>query len=188
VSALADEGRDYDGASDYGRFTRLSAFLTALFSRVKGSFDNPLKMNGFLTNLPQGITIDSTFQFNEIIGLALKLHSMSSSGIPTFTLPTISGNLGDVDVPFIKQPHAQQHLIQVFGREFLKPTSPPLFDSSGDTPSPPVVTTTTSTTVKSAAVTAPAQFSTSMHLLSDVQDAAGPLTTMDNPYPYNPIP
>jgi hypothetical protein len=121
---------------------------------VKGSFDNPLKTKGLLTKLPQGITIDSTFQFNEIIGLALKLLSMSSSGIPTFALPTISGNLGDVDAPFIKQPHVQQHFIQVFGRELLKPISPPLFDLSGDTPSPPVVTAITSTTVKSAAATA----------------------------------
>jgi LCP family protein required for cell wall assembly len=74
LSALAVEGWDYDGTSDYGRITRQNAFLKAMFSRVKGSLSNPIEMNHFLSNLPKGIAIDSTFTFNDIIGLALNLR------------------------------------------------------------------------------------------------------------------
>ena len=168
LTALANEGWDYDGTSDYGRITRQNAFLISMFQRVKGSLSNPIKMNDFLSNLPKGIAIDSTFTFNQIIGLALKFHSMSSSAIQTYTLPTVSGNLGAADVLFIQQPTAQQLLVRIFGHTLVAPTNPPPINSAGDTPAPPVVAV--STTHVATSTTTPVT------------------TTTINPYPYNPVP
>jgi len=150
-------------------------------------------MNSFLSNLPQGITIDSTFSFNEIIGLALKFHSMSSSAIQTYTLPTVPGNLGRADVLFIQQPYAQQLFVQVFGKELVAPTNPPPIDSAGDTPPPPVVAVTTttvhvSTASENTSVSTPPHAIT-VNLASNLVTAATPVTTTTiNPYPYNPVP
>jgi LCP family protein required for cell wall assembly len=177
LSALAAEGWDYDGTSDYGRITRQNAFLEAMFTRVKGSLSNPIEMNHFLSNLPKGIAIDSTFTFDEIIGLAFKFHAMSSSAIQTYTLPTIPGNLGGADVLFIQQPAAQQLFVQVFAKELVAPTNPPPINSAGETPMPPVVAVTTTTLPPTSTVKGHTTTTTT------------PVTTTTvNPYPYNPVP
>lgn len=178
LSTLAAEGWDYDGTSDYGRITRQNAFLEAMFTKVKGSLSNPIKMNNFLSNLPKGVAIDSTFTFNEMIGLALKFHGMSSSAIQTFTLPTIPGYLGSSDVLYIQQPAAQQLFVQVFGKELTAPTNPPPVNSAGDTPMPPVIAVTTTTTHLPTS-TAKGHMTTTTTPVT---------TTTINPYPYNPVP
>lgn len=137
-------GWDYDGTSDYGRIDRQNAFLRAMLARVKGDLGNPVALNGFLENLPQGITIDSTWTLNELIGLALKFHSINPATIKTYTLPTTGGMLGAADVLFVQQPAAQQLLVSVFGSSLLTPTNPPP-NSALQTPMPPVITTTTTT-------------------------------------------
>jgi LCP family protein required for cell wall assembly len=177
LSALAAEGWDYDGTSDYGRITRQNAFLEAIFTKVKGSITNPLAMNHFLENLPNGVAIDSTFSSGEIIGLALKFRSMSSSAIQTYTLPTVAGYLGSADVLFIQQPEAQQLFVKVFGKELVAPTHPPPVDSAGATPPPPAIAVTTTTTHVSTS-TVQGQSTTTTPVT----------TTTVNPYPYNPGP
>ncbi len=179
LSALAAEGWDYDGTSDYGRITRQNAFLEAMFSRVKSSLANPLAMNHFLASLPQGVAIDSTFTFNEIIGLALKFHSMSSSAIQTYTLPTSPGYLGSADVLFIQQPAAHQLFVNVFGKQLSPRPNPPPNTSAGAAPAPPVVAVTTTThpsTVKGKG---------KGHTTTTITPVT---TTTYNPYPYNPTP
>lgn len=176
LSALAAQGWNYDGTSDYGRITRQNTFLKAMFSRVKGSLSNPIKMNNFLSNLPQGIAIDSTFTFNEIIGLALRFHGMSSSAIQTYTLPTIPGTLGSAAVLFIQQPVAQRLFIQVFGKGLVAPTNPPPVNSAGDTPMPVIAVTTT---------TRPPTSTVKGHTTTTTTPVT---TTTVNPFPYNPVP
>jgi LCP family protein required for cell wall assembly len=177
LSTLATEGWDYDGTSDYGRITRQNAFLESMFSRVRGSLSNPIAMNHFLSNLPKGIAIDSTFTFDEIVGLALKFHGMSSSAIQTYTLPTGPGYLGSADVLYIQQPAAQQLFVQVFGKQLIAPTNPPPINSAGDTPPPPVIATTTTTHPPTSPLKHHATTTTT------------PVTTTTfNPYPYNPVP
>ncbi len=40
------------------------------------------RINGFFSSIPQGVTIDNTWSLNELIGLALKFHSLNSSADP----------------------------------------------------------------------------------------------------------
>lgn len=177
LSALAAEGWDYDGTSDYGRITRQNAFLEAMFSRVKASLANPIAMNNLLGSLPKGIAIDSTFTFSEIVGLAFDFHSMSSSAIQTYTLPTGPGYLGSADVLYIQQPAAQQLFVQVFGKELIAPTNPPPINSAGDAPAPPVIATTTTTHPPATKVKVKRHSTTTTTPVT---------TTTYNPYPYNP--
>lgn len=133
---------NYDGTSDFGRIDRQNAFLRAMISRAKGLY-NPLTINSFLSKIPQGITLDSNFTLNELIGLALRFHGLNPASIQTFTLPTTSAVtplLGDV--LFVDQPLAQEMLVNIFGNQLIAPTNPPP-NAALQTPMPPVVTTST---------------------------------------------
>jgi hypothetical protein len=105
-----------------------------------------LTLNSFLSKIPQGVTLDSNFTLNELIALAVKFHSLSTSNLFTYTMPVTSGQIASLgDVLFVQQPEAQEMLVNVFGSQLLTPADPPP-NSALQTPLPPVVTTTTSTT------------------------------------------
>lgn len=136
---------NYDVTSDFGRIWRQNVFLRAMISKAKGLY-NPLTINSFLSKIPQGITLDSNFSLNELIGLAIKFHSLNTSSIRTYTLPTVTAQAPGVgSVLFINQPLAQQMLVNIFGSQLLTPSNPPP-NSSLQTPLPPVITPTTTTT------------------------------------------
>jgi len=139
---IVNAGWIYDGTSDYGRIDRQNAFLRAMLARVKGDLFNPVALNGFFANIPQGVTLDSTFSLNELIGLALKFHSINPAAIKTYTLPTSGGVMNGADVLFVQQPYAQQLLVNIFGSTLLSPTNPPP-NAALQTPMPPTVATTT---------------------------------------------
>jgi hypothetical protein len=102
-------------------------------------------MNGFLSNLPKGITIDDTFSLNELIGLALKYHAYNSNSMQTFTLPENNATVNGADVEVVAQPAAEQMLVNIFGSGLLRPTKPPP-NAAGVPQMPPVITPTTTTT------------------------------------------
>jgi LCP family protein required for cell wall assembly len=149
---LLNDGFTYDGTSDFGRIDRQTSFLRAMFSRVKSKLDNPIAMNGFLSNLPKGIVIDNTFSLNELIGLALKFHSYNSASMQTYTLPEIPATVNGADVEVVEEPQAEQLLVNIFGSSLLRPTNAPP-NSAGQTPMPPVIAPTTTTTVHTTTTT-----------------------------------
>lgn len=136
---------NYDVTSDFGRIWRQNVFLRAMISKAKGQY-NPVKINSFLSKLPQGITLDSNFSLNELLGLALKFHGLNTSSIKTYTLPTVTAQTPGVgSVLFVSQPLAQKMLVGIFGNQLLTPSNPPP-NSSLQTPLPPVIAPTTTTT------------------------------------------
>src|ERR1019366_7659789 len=145
-SALYNMGWVSDPTSDFGRIDRQNAFLRAMISRVKGmGFTNPIAINSFLSKLPQGIAIDSTFTLKGLIGLALKYHSFNPSAMLTYTLPTIPAVIGGADVLITQEPQAEQMIVNIFGSEVIPPTNPPP-NALGATPMPPHIVPTTTTT------------------------------------------
>lgn len=141
---LANLGWVYDGTSDFGRINRQSAFLRATVNQAKKLY-NPLTINSFLSKLPQGITLDTNFTLNELIGLALRFHGLNSNRLFTYTLPWLAATTPHLgDVLFVDQPAAQQLLVSIFGSQLLTPSNPPPNDAL-QTPLPPAVTTTTTT-------------------------------------------
>jgi LCP family protein required for cell wall assembly len=188
LSTLAADGWLYDGTSDYGRIIRQNAFLRAMFARVKGSLGDPFRINSFLANLPTGVAIDSTFTFNEIIGLALKFHNYNTATMQTYTLPTYPGLLGSADVLFVQEPQAEQLLTQIFGSSLHRPTKPPP-TPSGVTPMPPVIPVTTTTAARTTTTTM-ASTTTSRH--KSTTTSTHPVTTTTNPSlavaSFDPVP
>jgi LCP family protein required for cell wall assembly len=154
-----NDGWDYDGSSDFGRIDRQNAFLRAMVDQAKKLY-NPLTINTFLSQLPKGITLDSNFSLNELIGLAVRFHSINANAIRTYTLPTTAATNSTLgDVLFVDQPSAQQLFGQIFGNELTAPTNPPPNEAL-QTPQPPTVattvpanSTTTTTPKKSSAST-----------------------------------
>jgi LCP family protein required for cell wall assembly len=149
---LLADGFTYDGTSDFGRIDRQTSFLRAMFERVKSKLDNPIAMNGFLSNLPKGITIDDTFSLNELIGLALKFHSYNSNSMLTYTMPEIPAVIGGADVEIVQEPEAEQLMTSIFGSSLLRPTKPPP-NAAGVPQMPPVITPTTTTTLATTTTT-----------------------------------
>jgi LCP family protein required for cell wall assembly len=146
---LIDLGWQYDGSSDFGRIDRQNAFLRAMVDQAKTLY-NPLTINKFLSAIPQGITLDSNFSLSELIGLAVRFHSINANAIQTYTLPTVSGvssSLGDV--LFVDQPAAQEQLVGIFGSGLVTPTNPPP-NAEFQTPQPPYVPVTTPTSAPPA--------------------------------------
>lgn len=143
--ALYNAGWLYDPTSDFGRIDRQDAFLRAMIDAAKKLY-NPLTINSFLSKLPQGITLDQNFSLNELIGLAVRFHSINSNAIPTWTLPTVAVNntaLGDV--LYVEQPQAQQMLVNIFGSGLKTPSDPPP-NTSNEEQQPPTVTPAAATT------------------------------------------
>ena len=132
-----------DGTSDFGRIQRQDVFIKSMMSTAKSKV-NPLTVNAFLGSVNQGIQIDDSFGFNELIGLALTYHSFDPTALGGLTLPTVAangfGNLGDVLT--VDQPAAQQMLVNVFGSSLVTPTNVPP-DAAGNPNPPPAVTPTT---------------------------------------------
>ncbi len=144
---------NYDGTSDFGRIDRQNAFIRALISRAKSEITNPIALNDFLSKIPQGITLDSGFSLNELVGLAWKFHSFNPANMRTYTLPTVAATVNPLgDVLFVDQPAAQQLLVNIFGSSLITPTNPPP-NAQLQTPPPPVVTTTTTTVPASTTTT-----------------------------------
>ncbi|HEY5439454.1 MAG TPA: LCP family protein [Acidimicrobiales bacterium] len=142
-----------DVTSDFGRIWRQNVFLRGMVDRAKGIY-NPLTINSFLSKLPQGISLDNNFSLNELIGLAVKFHSINPAAIQTITMPDIPGTYQGNDVEFVQEPEAQQALVKMFGSELITPTNPPPINSAGQTPLPPhIAIPTTTTTIKHATTT-----------------------------------
>ena len=142
---LYNLGWIYDGTSDFGRIDRQGDFLRAMVDQAKKLY-NPFTINSFLSKLPEGITLDQSFSLNELIGLAVRFHSINANAILTYTLPTFAANntaLGDV--LFVDQPYAQQQLVRIFGNELESPTNPPP-NAALQSVAPPYVAVTPSTT------------------------------------------
>ncbi|MCU1362912.1 MAG: hypothetical protein JWM55_740 [Acidimicrobiaceae bacterium] len=145
ASALYDAGWYYDGSSDFGRIARQDAFLRGMVDQAKKLY-NPFRLDAFITKLTQGVTLDSTFSLNELIGLAERFHGLNANSILTYTLPTTAVNNSSLgDVLYVDQPYAQQQLVSIFGRELEKPADPPPNTANQSVP-PPYVPVTTSTT------------------------------------------
>jgi LCP family protein required for cell wall assembly len=136
-----------DVTSDFGRIWRQNVFLRGMVTRAKGIY-NPLTINSFLSKLPQGIALDNNFSLNELIGLAVKFHSINPNAIQTITMPDVPGVYQTSDVEFVQEPEAQQALVKMFGDQLLTPTNPPP-NAALATPLPPhIAVPTTTTTVK----------------------------------------
>ena len=144
--ALYNAGWYYDGSSDFGRIDRQDAFLRGMVDQAKKLY-NPFKLDTFITQLTKGVTLDSTFTLDELIGLAERFHGIDANSILTYTLPTTAVNntaLGDV--LYVEQPYAQQQLVSIFGSQLEKPADPPPNTDNVSTPPPYVPVTTTTTT------------------------------------------
>ena len=164
-----------DVTSDYGRIYRQNEFIKGMMSRAKGLY-NPITINSFLSKLPAGIALDSHFSLGELIGLAVKFHSIDPANLVTYTLPTAPGSYGNLgSILFVQEPAMQQTLLKIFGTQLIKPTNPPPVNSSGATPS-----WTIPTAVKTSSVVIP---STGSSFLVNLAASSGttPTTTTTVP-------
>jgi LCP family protein required for cell wall assembly len=140
-----------DPLSDISRIQRQDAFLRALMNAVKTKYSIS-NINSLINAVPQGIAIDSTFGYNEMLGYAYDFRNFTSADLRTYTLPTYDpgheiASYGDVLL--VQEPAAQKLLVKVFGNEIFKATNPPPDENLHPLviPNVPVPVATTTTTV-----------------------------------------
>ncbi len=142
--------------SDFGRIERQDAFLRALAQAAERDL-NPLQLNAFLGSLPQGVVVDKTFSFDDMLRLVADFHSLTPDAITTYTLPTTS--IGAVtpwgDVLFVQQPADQDLLVKIFGGELAAPSAPPPGTTLEPEPPPASVPATTGSVASGSSGAAP---------------------------------
>ena len=74
-----------DGTSDFGRIQRQDVFIKSLITAAKSKV-NPLTVNAFIGSIHEGVTIDDSFGFNQLIGLALTYRSFDPTNLQGQTL------------------------------------------------------------------------------------------------------
>jgi LCP family protein required for cell wall assembly len=184
----------YDGSSDFGRIQRQDTFIRAMMDAARGKVNvtNLIELNSFITRLSKGITIDSTWTFNELVQLAYDFQGFQSSSMKSYTLPVVSD--GDVapygDVLSEEEPEAQQLLVQIFGHELMRVRDvPPNGDLEPvDIPNIPVPTShvTSSTTTSTPNSTGNSGSSSGTHS-GDTTVTTTTLVPSDYDY-FNPVP
>ena len=134
------------------------------------SSTTPSQSTPFCRQLPQGITLDSNFSLNELIGLAVAIpeHQRESADSDVHTPDDRSDEFDSSAMCSLLRNHsAQQQLFaQIFGNELRAPTNPPPNEAL-QTPQPPTVATTVPAT--STTTTAPKK------------STVAPTTTTTNP-------
>lgn len=125
----------YDGTSDFGRIQRQDTFIRAMMDAAKSKISignlldplNAVALSSFVSQLTQGISIDSTWTSNETLQLAYDFKSFSSSSMKSYTLPVVSDGYVSPygDVLSEQEPEAQQLLVKIFGAELMKVKDPP---------------------------------------------------------------
>ncbi len=173
---------NYDVTSDYGRIYRQNEYIKAMVNRAKTLY-NPLTIASFLSKLPQGITLDSNFSYSELIGLAIKFHSINIGALSTYTLDTTpSQNAALGSILTVVEPGAEQQLVKIFGSQLMRPTNPPP-NAQFQVVAPPVIGAT------AAAVTTPAHASSSLSVsLAAATSAPVTTTTYEGDQYFDPYP
>jgi LCP family protein required for cell wall assembly len=134
----------YDGTSDFGRIDRQNQFLRALVQAVERDKYDPLQIASFLHDLPKGLELDNTFNYNQLLSIAWRFHTFNPNTLAAYTLPVVGAVDPAIgDVLYVDQPAAQQLLVRVFGQVgtrggLYEPPDPPP-NIYGATPPPPVV-------------------------------------------------
>jgi LCP family protein required for cell wall assembly len=172
----------YDVTSDYGRIYRQNEYIKAMIDRAKTLY-NPVTIASFLSKLPQGITLDSNFSYSELIGLAIKFHSINIGALSTYTLdttPSQNASLGSILT--VVEPGAEQQLVKIFGSQLMRPTNPPP-NAQFQVVAPPVIGAT------AAAVTTPDHSSPSLSVsLAAATSAPVTTTTYEGDQYFDPYP
>lgn len=77
-----------EAASDLARIQRQQAFIKRLVNKAQGQFTNPLALNDIVSGITKNLTLDSGFSEGLILSLARTFRGVSSTAIPSATLPT----------------------------------------------------------------------------------------------------
>ena len=168
-----------DPLSDISRIQRQDAFLRALMNSIKTKYSIG-NINSLINAVPQGIAIDSTFGYNELLGYAYDFRNFTSANLRTYTLPVYDPGHQIApygDVLLVQEPDAQKLFVKVFGKEMITPTNPPPDANLHPLTIPyePIPTTTTSTVPK--------------HHKKKTTHTGTTTTTRPRDYaPFNPVP
>ncbi|MDQ6784482.1 MAG: LCP family protein [Actinomycetota bacterium] len=99
-----------EAASDLARIQRQQAFVKRMVDKAQGQFTNPLALNSIVSGVTKNLTVDSNFSTSLILSLARTFRGISSTGIPTATLPTMPQTINGADVLTLAQPEAQTNI------------------------------------------------------------------------------
>ena len=94
---------------DFGRIKRQQQFIRAVMSKVgkPSVLGNPVRVNELARAFAQNVTVDQTFQLDDLVRFALSVRRVGPDQLLTYSVPGRSGRVGGQSVVLIDTQRAE---------------------------------------------------------------------------------
>jgi LCP family protein required for cell wall assembly len=94
---------------DFGRIKRQQQFIRAVMGKIGNPsvLGNPARVNDLARSFASNITVDQTFQFDDLVRFALSIRRVGPDQLLTYSVPAHSGRVGGQSVVLIDTQQAE---------------------------------------------------------------------------------
>jgi anionic cell wall polymer biosynthesis LytR-Cps2A-Psr (LCP) family protein len=94
---------------DFGRIERQQQFIRSVMGKIgkPAVLGNPARVNELARSFAQNITVDQSFQFDDLVRFALSIRRVGPDQLLTYSVPGHSGRVGSQSVVLIDTQQAE---------------------------------------------------------------------------------
>jgi len=94
---------------DFGRIERQQQFIRAVMGKIgkPAVLGNPVRVNELARSFAQNVTVDQSFQFDDLVRFALSVRRVGPDQLLTYSVPGHSGRVGGESVVLIDSQRAE---------------------------------------------------------------------------------
>ncbi len=94
---------------DFGRIARQQQFIRAVMGKIgkPSVLGNPVRVNELARAFAKNITVDQTFQFDDLVRFALSIRRVGPDQLLTYSVPSHTGRVGSQSVVLIDSQQAE---------------------------------------------------------------------------------
>lgn len=94
---------------DFGRIARQQQFIRAVMGKIgkPSVLGNPVRVNELARAFAENMTVDQTFQFDDLVRFALSVRRVGPDQLLTYSVPSHTGSVGGQSVVLIDSQEAE---------------------------------------------------------------------------------
>lgn len=94
---------------DFGRIERQQQFIRAVMGKIgkPSVLGNPVRVNNLARSFAENITVDQTFQFDDLVRFALSVRRVGPDQLLTYSVPGHAGRVGGQSVVLVDTQQAE---------------------------------------------------------------------------------
>lgn len=94
---------------DFGRIERQQQFIRAVMGKIgkPSVLGNPVRVNNLARSFAENITVDQTFQFDDLVRFALSVRRVGPDQLLTYSVPGHTGRVGGQSVVLVDTQQAE---------------------------------------------------------------------------------